>query len=175
MEIYGSVSFQSSVSTYGSVTFQLSVSTYGRMETYGSVNFHDLIFFGSKCLKLPNSSRKVVRLRSKNFQCICLINTYEIFENQFQKFIFSKMKYAHFLFVQNVRNTGFNYKKVLGIEKISSGKLSTWSQRSEHMQLFLRYLMVHFQTRYQFFKVRTKAILPRYSDLPNMALKKALA
>ena len=74
-------------------------------------------FFGSKCLKLPNSSRKVVRLRSKNFQCICLINTYEIFENQFQKFIFSKMKYAHFLFVQNVRNTGFNYKKVLGIEK----------------------------------------------------------
>ena len=75
------------------------------------------IFFGSKCLKLPNSSRKVVRLRSKNFQCICLINTYEIFENQFQKFIFSKMKYAHFLFVQNVQNTGFNYKKVLGIEK----------------------------------------------------------
>ena len=47
-------------------------------------------FFGSKCLKLPNSSRKVVRLRSKNFQCICLINTYEIFENQFQKLIFQK-------------------------------------------------------------------------------------
>ena len=37
-------------------------------------------FFGSKCLKLPNSSRKVVKLRSKNFQCIYLINTYEIFK-----------------------------------------------------------------------------------------------
>ena len=39
------------------------------------------IFFGSKCLKLPNSSRKVVRLRSKNFQCIYLINTSQIFKN----------------------------------------------------------------------------------------------
>ena len=33
------------------------------------------IKYGSKCLKLPNSSRKVVKLRSKNFQCIYLINT----------------------------------------------------------------------------------------------------
>ena len=39
-----------------------------------------VIFFGLKCLKLPNSSRKVVKLRSKNFQCIYLINTYEIFK-----------------------------------------------------------------------------------------------
>ena len=36
MEIYGSVSFQSSVSTYGSVTFQLSVKLV--MEIYGSVS-----------------------------------------------------------------------------------------------------------------------------------------
>ena len=35
-------------------------------------------FFGSKCLKLPNSSRKVVKLRSKNFQCIYIINASEI-------------------------------------------------------------------------------------------------
>ena len=65
---------------YGQLESYGSVSTYGRLETYGSVNFHDLIFFGSKCLKLPNSSRKVVKLRSKNFQCIYLINTYEIFK-----------------------------------------------------------------------------------------------
>ena len=32
-------------------------------------------FFGSKCLKLPKTSRKVVKLMSKNFQCIYLINT----------------------------------------------------------------------------------------------------
>ena len=36
MEIYGSVSFQSSVSTYGSVTFQLSVKL--QMEIYGSIS-----------------------------------------------------------------------------------------------------------------------------------------
>ena len=36
--------------------------------------------YGSKCLKLPKTSRKVVKLRSKNFQCIYLINTYEIFK-----------------------------------------------------------------------------------------------
>ena len=36
MEIYGSISFQSSVSTYGSVTFQLSVKLV--MEIYGSVS-----------------------------------------------------------------------------------------------------------------------------------------
>ena len=61
MEIYGSVSFQSSVSTYGSVTFQSSVKLF--MEIYGSVSEagefglglvwicsnHDFIFFF--CLK----------------------------------------------------------------------------------------------------------------------------
>ena len=36
MEIYGSVSFQSSVSTYGSITFQSSVKLV--MEIYGSVS-----------------------------------------------------------------------------------------------------------------------------------------
>ena len=36
MEIYGSVSFQSSISTYGSVTFQSSVKLV--IEIYGSVS-----------------------------------------------------------------------------------------------------------------------------------------
>ena len=36
---------------------------------------------------------------------------------KFQKFFFWKIKCAHFLFDQNVRNTWFNYKKVLRIEK----------------------------------------------------------
>ena len=51
---------------YGQLESYGSVSTYRRLETYGSIN-HDLIFFGSKCLKLPNSLRKVVKLRSKFF------------------------------------------------------------------------------------------------------------
>ena len=36
MEIYGSVSFQSSITTYGSVTFQSSIKLV--MEIYGSIS-----------------------------------------------------------------------------------------------------------------------------------------
>ena len=39
MEIYGSISFQSSVSTYGSVTFQLSIKLV--MEIYRSISEAD--------------------------------------------------------------------------------------------------------------------------------------
>ena len=87
--------------------------------------------YGSKCLKLPKTSRKVVNLRSNNFQIIYLINTYEyskLFEKKNQPPNFKITLVSQH---RKLRFSWFNEKFVIGFFKTSAEFfLSSWKEMS---------------------------------------------
>ena len=77
MEIYGSISFQSSVSTYGSVTFQSSVKLV--MEIYGSVSEagkFGLILFTRFSIYLIFPRKQKTHKRRR--ECICYVKLLQL-------------------------------------------------------------------------------------------------